>query len=172
MLGTTQNLPGDIAELRAILAVRDEEIAASKAEIRVRDLLIEKLKHQLAGLRRHRFGSSSEALDQLALTLEDEEIAAFAQDDGNAIKADQPAAPKDKPKRKPLPEHLPRNEEILSPGRRLWALRRQTQETWGRCHRRIGICPWAFRGEPHRASAHGLPLLREDRSGRAALAPD
>lgn len=116
MLGTTQNLPGDIAELRAILAVRDEEIAASKAEIRVRDLLIEKLKHQLAGMRRHRFGPSSEALDQLALTLEDEEIAASARDDANAIKADQPAAPKDKPKRKPLPEHLPRNEEILSPG--------------------------------------------------------
>ena len=68
MLGTTQNLPGDIAELQAILAVRDEEIAAGKAEIRVRDLLIEKLKHQLAGMRRHRFGPSSEALDQLALT--------------------------------------------------------------------------------------------------------
>ncbi len=79
MLGTTQNLPGDIAELQAILAVRDEEIAASKAEIRVRDLLIEKLKHQLAGMRRHRFGPSSEALDQLALTLEDDEIAASAQ---------------------------------------------------------------------------------------------
>ncbi len=66
MLGTTPNLPGDIAELRAILAVRDEEIAAGKAEIRVRDLLIEKLKHQLAGMRRQRFGPSSEALDQLA----------------------------------------------------------------------------------------------------------
>ena len=51
MLETTQNLPGDIAELQAILAVRDEEIAAGKAEIRVRDLLIEKLKHQLAGMR-------------------------------------------------------------------------------------------------------------------------
>ncbi len=91
MLETTQNLSDDIAELQAILAVRDEEIAASKAEIRVRDLLIEKLKHQLAGMRRHRFGSSSEALDQLALTLEDEEIATSAQDDANAIKADQGA---------------------------------------------------------------------------------
>ena len=116
MLETTQNLPGDIAELQAILAVRDEEIAAGKAEIRVRDLLIEKLKHQLAGMRRHRFGSSSEALDQLELTLEEEEIATSARDDVNAIKADQPAAPKDKPKRKPLPDHLPRNEEVLSPG--------------------------------------------------------
>ncbi len=109
MLGTTQNLPGDIAALQAILAVRDEEIAAGKAEIQVRDLLIEKLKHQLAGMRRHRFGPSSEALDQLALTLEDEEIAASAQDDANAIKADQPVAPKDKPKRKPLPEEKSRS---------------------------------------------------------------
>ncbi len=110
MLETTPNRPVNIAELQAILAVRDLEIAAGKAEIRVRDLLIEKLKHQLAGMRRHRFGASSEALDQLALTLEDEEIAWSAQDDANAVKADQPAAPKDKPKRKPLPEHLPRNE--------------------------------------------------------------
>lgn len=113
MLETTQNLSSDIAELQAILAVRDEEIAASTAEIRVRDLLIEKLKHQLAGMRRHRFGSSSEALDQLELTLEEEEIATSARGDANTIKADQLAAPKDKPKRKPLPDHLPRNEEVL-----------------------------------------------------------
>ncbi len=108
MLETAPNRPGEIADLQAILAVRDKEIAAGKAEIRVRDLLIEKLKHQLAGMRRHRFGASSEALDQLALTLEDEEIATSAQDDANPVKANQPAAPKDKPKRKPLPGHLPR----------------------------------------------------------------
>ncbi|NKB59719.1 MAG: IS66 family transposase, partial [Alphaproteobacteria bacterium] len=36
-----------------------------------------------------------------------------ASDDANA---DQSAAPKDKPKRKPLPGHLPRNETTLSPG--------------------------------------------------------
>ncbi|MCP4998303.1 MAG: IS66 family transposase, partial [Hyphomicrobiales bacterium] len=116
MLETTQNLPDDIAELQAILIVRDEEIAASKAEIRVRDLLIEKLKHQLAGMRRHRFGASSEVLDQLELTLEEEEIATSARDDANALNADQPAAPKDKPKRKPLPDHLPREKQVLSPG--------------------------------------------------------
>ena len=39
-------------------------------------LRIAKLEHQLAGLRRHRFGSTSESLDQLQLGLEDEEIAA------------------------------------------------------------------------------------------------
>lgn len=110
MLETTQNLSSDIAELQAILAVRDEEIAASTAEIRVRDLLIEKLKHQLAGMRRHRFGSSSEALDQLELTLEEEEIATSARGDANTISLRHQ---KDKPKRKPLPDHLPRNEEVL-----------------------------------------------------------
>jgi transposase len=76
-------------------------------------MLIEKLKHQLSGMRRHRFGSTSEAMDQLEFALEEEEIAASA-DSGAG--ADEAAPPKEKPKRKPLPEHLPRNEEVLSPG--------------------------------------------------------
>ena len=93
-------------------------VTSLASELKFRDILIEKLKHQLAGMRQHRFGTRSEALDQLALALEDEEIAASAQkpapDDANT---DQPVAtPKDKPKRKPLPSHLPRNETVLSPG--------------------------------------------------------
>ena len=55
-------------------------VALLQAELKSRDLLIEKLKHQLAGLRRHRFGSSSEALDQLELVLESEEIAAAGEE--------------------------------------------------------------------------------------------
>ena len=51
---------------------------ASRAELRNRDLLIEKLKHQLAGLRRQRFGATSETLDQLELGIEDEEFARVA----------------------------------------------------------------------------------------------
>ena len=78
MLEVHENLPENVAELQTMLAVRDEELVARDAEIRVRDLLIEKLKHQLAGMRRHRFGASSETLDQLALSLEEQEIAAAA----------------------------------------------------------------------------------------------
>ena len=55
------------------------QLAARYAELRNRDLLIEKLKHQLAGLHRQRFGATSEALDQLELGLEDEEIARAAE---------------------------------------------------------------------------------------------
>ncbi len=109
MLSATQNLPDEPAELKQL-------VGTLASELKSRDILIEKLKHQLAGMRRHRFGSTSEALDQLAITLEDEEIATSAQDHANAVEADRLAAPKGKPKRKPLPDHLPRNETVLSAG--------------------------------------------------------
>ena len=53
-------------------------------------LRIAKLEHQLAGLRRHRFGSTSESLDQLQLRLEDEEIAAAQAD--KAVPPSDPTA--------------------------------------------------------------------------------
>jgi len=110
MLDDAKDLPNDPAALKGL-------VTSLASELKFRDILIEKLKHQLAGMRQHRFGSRSEALDQLALTLEDEEIAASAQEPApDDADTDQPAAPKDKPKRKPLPDHLPRNEQVLSPG--------------------------------------------------------
>ena len=115
MLEAHENLPEEVAALQAKLAVRDEELVARDAEIRVRDLLIEKLKHQLAGMRRHRFGASSEAMDQLALSLEEQEIAAAADLPETHRQADVQAR-RDKPKRKPLPDHLPRHEQHLSIG--------------------------------------------------------
>ena len=76
--------------------------------------MIEKLKHQLAGMHRHRFGSRSEVLYQLELLLEDEEIAAAA-DEAKVEKASQ-QKPKAQPKRKPFPEHLLREEHVIAPG--------------------------------------------------------
>ena len=106
-----------LAEKEAEIAARDKYIASFVAQLRGRDFLIEKLKHQLAGMRRHRFGSSSEALDQLELTLEDEEIAQAAETPVEDVaEAPIPNGAKRKPKRKPLPSHLPRNETVLSPG--------------------------------------------------------
>ncbi len=81
----------------------------------LRDLLIEKLKHQLAGLRRHRFGAGSESLDQLELTLEEEEIARAGEAPPSAGDP-TPSEDKRKPKRRPLPDHLPRHEVVLSTG--------------------------------------------------------
>ena len=124
MLESPSDLPDDVAVLQAMIALRDAEIDLGKQKltlfetgIRERDYQIEKLKHELAGLRRHRFGSKSEALDQLELTLEEAEIAK-AVDTPAADETNDTAeeAPKKKPHRKPLPDHLHRNNQVLSPG--------------------------------------------------------
>lgn len=107
MLKTPDTSSSEIDELQAKLALLD-------AEIHARDVLIAKLKHQLAGMRRHRFGSSSEGLDQLNLMLEAEEIAIAAEQP--ADQPEEPVTQKDKPRRKPLPDHLPRDEQILEAG--------------------------------------------------------
>ena len=108
MFTTPKSLPSDPAELR-VAAEGLVELAKTQA------LQIEKLKHQLAGHQRHRFGSKSESSDQLnlELKLEEEETAAAR----IAPPEDAPdPEPKQKPKRKPLPPTLPRNEQVLSPG--------------------------------------------------------
>ncbi|MFT7572351.1 MAG: transposase [Paracoccaceae bacterium] len=107
MLDDAQELPNDPAILKGL-------VASLASELKFRDILIEKLKHQLVGLRRHRFGSRSESLDQLELTLEEEEIALAAE---APVQQDTAAADeKRQPKRRPLPDHLPRNETVLSAG--------------------------------------------------------
>ena len=108
MFTTPKSLPSDPAELR-VAAEGLVELAKTQA------LQIEKLKHQLAGHQRHRFGSKTESSDQLnlELKLEEEETAAAR----IAPPEDAPdPEPKQKPKRKPLPPTLPRNEQVLSPG--------------------------------------------------------
>ena len=108
MLDDAQELPNDPAILKGL-------VASLASELKFRDILIEKLKHQLVGLRRHQFGSRSESLDQLELTLEEEEIALAAE---APVQQDTAAAPDEKrqPKRRPLPDHLQRNETVLSAG--------------------------------------------------------
>lgn len=110
MLNTLDILPDDPAELRAVSTLL-------AAEVKALTLKVEQLQHQLAGHNRHRFGSKSESLDQLNLIFqEDEEIAKAAQEQA---KSEAPRA-EDKPSRqhsrKPLPDHLDRHDEVLSPG--------------------------------------------------------
>ena len=113
MLNSPLNLPDEPDQLKQL-------VGTLASEVKSQALLIEKLKHQLAGMRQQRFGASSESLDQLQLTLEDEEVAQAAENVEVPAVAnpDFEAKPKaqSKPKRKPLPDHLPRQELVLSPG--------------------------------------------------------
>ena len=71
MLDEPVIIPDDPEELRSFTARLLDEVKAQA-------VLIEKLRHQLAGHRAHRFGSSSESIEQLQLALETSEIAAAA----------------------------------------------------------------------------------------------
>jgi hypothetical protein len=108
MLDDMPPLPEDPEELRAFTA-------RLLAEVKAQAVLIEKLRHQLLGHIRHRFGASSETAEQLQLALETSEIAAAAMTarlrlpDVEAIGEE-----KNRPKRRPIPEHVPRME--VEPG--------------------------------------------------------
>jgi transposase len=110
MLKDLDITPDDPAELRAVNRLLADEVKSQA-------LLIEKLKHQLAGQNRHRFGMRSESLDQLNLTFEEDE--AIAEAASEQVQPETPSAG-DKPSRqhsrKPLPDHLDRHDEVLSPG--------------------------------------------------------
>jgi len=105
MLDETIALPEDPEELRAFTA-------RLLAEVKAQAVLIEKLRHQLAGHARHRFGASSETAEQLQLELETSEIAAAAM---TARLRLPEVEEKDRPKRRPIPDHVPRMEVELSP---------------------------------------------------------
>jgi transposase len=118
MLDAIKSLPEDPAELRAVSELL-------MAEVQSQAYQIEKLKAELHGHRKARFGSKSETLDQLALDLSDDqeiEAAADAQhtehdagDEDDTATA-KPPRPKRKHNRAPLPDHLDRQDEVLSAG--------------------------------------------------------
>jgi len=112
MRATFKSLPEDPTELRAV-----SELMA--AEIKTQAYQIERLKKELAAHRKARFGSKSETMDQLAFDLqEDTEIVAASEAEKTAPEtgADKDVPTKRTHNRAPLPDHLERHEEVLSPG--------------------------------------------------------
>eukprot|EP00919_Chromeraceae_sp_WS-2016_P031431 GHVR01074318.1.p1 GENE.GHVR01074318.1~~GHVR01074318.1.p1 ORF type:complete len:460 (+),score=38.45 GHVR01074318.1:398-1777(+) len=89
--------------------------ARHKAEIQNRDMMITKLRHQLFGLRKDKFGSYGEGLDQLGLRLEDEETGHELNIAATESDVAEDASLKVKPVRRALPKHLPRTDVKLTP---------------------------------------------------------
>jgi transposase len=119
----TAELPDDPDALRAFAIACQAELKAAELSVQLRTLEIEKLKAQIAKLRRMQFGRSSEKLnrkiDQLELRLEELESGA-AEDDAKTESAAEsedslPIRLRNRPKRKPLPDHLPREEVVHQP---------------------------------------------------------
>lgn len=100
---TTPDRDARIAELEALLA-------DANAMLAMRELLIEKLKIQIARLKRMSFGASSEKLAQLELALEELETA-----EAVAVEAIPEVKAEKVPPVRALPEHLPREEVVHQP---------------------------------------------------------
>ena len=133
MLLTPDQLPDDMAELKRLmiaqyaeLTTRTAELAAAKNGLVVTQLTIEKLKAQIAKLRREKFGASSEkierAIEQLELALEEAE-AAKAEAEAAAPQSPEPEpeipAPDSteppKRKRRQFSADLPRRDVVHAP---------------------------------------------------------
>jgi transposase len=114
----TADLPADTDALRAFALACQAELKAAELSVQLRSLEIEKLKFQIAKLRRMQFGRSSERIsrqiEQLELQLEELETGE-AEAIAAATTNDRPEPIRAKPKRKPLPDHLPRQEIVHQP---------------------------------------------------------
>ncbi len=116
-----------VAVSSSIKVTMPSDIPSLHAMVLERDLLIEKLKLQIARMKRARFGASSEKLDteivQLELIVEDLEstlsaheahvVAAKAADQTNP--STDIASASSAPARRALPEHLPRERVVYEP---------------------------------------------------------
>jgi transposase len=116
----TAELPTDPAELRAFALACQSELKVAEISVQYKTLEIEKLKFQLAKLHRMQFGRSSERIsrqiEQLELRLEELETGEV--EDTAKAAAAEPEAPireRAKPKRQPLPDHLPRQNVVHQP---------------------------------------------------------
>jgi len=114
------DLPNDVEALKAIitereaaLAARSTALEAAEARLIAQKLELEKLRFEIACLKRMKYGRSSEQLDakitQMQLTLEDLEASLAEKPEHlRPIPKDPPV----KPARRALPAHLPREELV------------------------------------------------------------
>jgi transposase len=115
----TAELPADPDALRAFALACQAELKAAELAVQLRTLEIEKLKFQLAKLRRMQFGRSSERISrqiaQLELRLEELETGEAEGISRAATEAPPLLRERATPKRRPLPNHLPRQEVVHQP---------------------------------------------------------
>jgi transposase len=120
MESVLDDLPDDVAVLKAALAAERQARREAEAQASASEALIAHLKLLIAKLRREQYGQSAErhrkVLDQLELQLEELESDATAsavtvEDKGTAVQG----FIRRRPVRAPLPAHLPR-ERVIIPG--------------------------------------------------------
>ena len=103
-----------LVEQAAALAERDAQLEVAEAKVLSQKLELEKLRFQIAYLKRQKYGRSSEQMDrqlvQMQLSIEDLEASLASKRPEVRPPTKEPS---DKPVRRPLPADLPREEQVL-----------------------------------------------------------
>ena len=114
----TAELPADMVSLRAFALACQSELKVAELSVQYKALEIEKLKLQIAKLRRMQFGRSSERItrqiEQLELKLEDLEANRTEPAQPPAIETSSSEPVSSPKKRRTLPDHLPRERVVLA----------------------------------------------------------
>ena len=142
MLADLSTLPNDLDALKAMVVARDVELMAERAQVATlkaqlseRSVEIEHLKLLIAKLKKQQYGRKSEKLDrqieQLELKLEE------LQTDEGAAALNTPARlpRKSEGGRKPLPEHLEREDALHTPDETAAAPAVAPSRCWARMSR-------------------------------------
>lgn len=112
-MSAASDLPNDLEALKGLVLERSTRLEAAEALVIFQKLELEKLRFEIACLKRWKYGRSSEQLDrellQMQLSIEDLEASLAAKP---AEVRPAPKGPPEKPVRRPLPEHLPREEIV------------------------------------------------------------
>src|SRR5436309_14957172 len=101
----------DAQQLREFAAKLIATVVSKDRELQYRQVKIEQLIHEMAVLKRWKFAARSEQLHGVQCSLLDEtidaDLEAISQELAALRSPESVRAPKDQPKRSPLPAHLP-----------------------------------------------------------------
>ena len=141
-------LIAQLTERDAQLSARDAQLASRDEELKRKQLKIDQLTHEMATLKRWRYGRHSEQLDAVQRSLLDESIDADIEAIGLEIEAlkERPSlAPKVQPRRVALPASFPRREIRHEPEHTQMQLRLQPRAHRRGCQREARLHPWRVR---------------------------
>ena len=153
MENTAQLAAMNADELRLFAARLMAEIADTRRDNQIKQLKIDQLTHEMAVLKRLKFAASSEQLDAHQRSLFEEAIEADLEAIALELKALQHKqarqAPKQTPRRRPLPEHLPRTEVRHEPDSTVCACGCAMTRIGEDVSEKLDYCPGVFSVERH-----------------------
>jgi len=144
-----ENLPDDVAALKAIILASHTEISGKDALIERKEGRIQRLEKLVTDFKRALFGARSEKVnpEQYDLALEDIETAMaaiHAEDDAENLSTTTPQR-KRKTNRGALPKHLPHIEEIIDPEETICSCGGERHVIGEDVSERLDIIPAQFR---------------------------